>query len=135
EYNIEFEIKGRVKNIYSVHKKMREKNKEFTEIFDLLALRLIVNDEATCYHVLGLIHGNFKPIPKRFKDYIAMPKPNMNQSLHTTVIGPNGKIFEVQIRTQEIDDIAEFGVAAHWAYKDNRNNSAEQENIKMQNKL
>ncbi|QVK16906.1 bifunctional (p)ppGpp synthetase/guanosine-3',5'-bis(diphosphate) 3'-pyrophosphohydrolase [Mycoplasmatota bacterium] len=135
EHDVKYEIKGRIKNIYSVHKKMREKNKEFSEIFDLLALRLIVSDEATCYHVLGVIHANFKPIPKRFKDYIAMPKPNMYQSLHTTVIGPNGKIFEVQIRTKEMDNVAEFGVAAHWAYKENRNNTAEQEHIEIQKKL
>ena len=135
EANIEFDIKGRVKNIYSVHKKMREKHKEFSEIFDLLALRIIVNDEATCYHVLGIIHANFKPIPTRIKDYIAMPKPNMYQSLHTTVIGPNGKIFEVQIRTYEMDNVAEFGVAAHWAYKENLNITSEQEQYEIQKKL
>lgn len=135
EHKIDFEIKGRIKNIYSVHKKMREKNKDFTEIFDLLALRIIVPNEVTCYQTLGLIHGHWKPIPKRFKDYIAMPKPNMYQSLHTTVIGVNGKIFEVQIRTPEMDQVAEYGVAAHWAYKEGTNISSKDEQLEIQNKL
>lgn len=134
-HDIHYELKGRIKNIFSVHKKMREKNKEFSEIFDLLALRIIVDNVVTCYQTLGLIHSSWKPIPKRFKDYIAMPKPNMYQSLHTTVIGQNGKIFEVQIRTDEMDKIAEFGVAAHWAYKESNNNSAKQEQLEIQKKL
>ncbi|ERJ12744.1 RelA/SpoT family protein [Haloplasma contractile] len=135
EQDIKFAIKGRIKNIFSVHKKMREKNKEFSEIFDLLALRIIVDDEASCYQVLGLIHSNWKPIPKRFKDYIAMPKPNMYQSLHTTIIALNGKIFEVQIRTNEMDLVAEYGVAAHWAYKESEAHTAEQEQVEIQKKL
>lgn len=134
-HNLEFEMTGRIKNIYSVHKKMKERKKDFSEIFDLLALRIIVKSESDCYHVLGLIHSKWRPIPKRFKDYIAMPKPNMYQSLHTTIITINGKIFEVQIRTVEMDQIAEYGIAAHWAYKENSRKTAAQEHLEMQQKL
>ena len=114
---ITFEIKGRVKSVYSIYNKLNN-GKEWDKIYDILALRVFVNTEAECYQVIGLIHSRFRPMPKRFKDYIASPKENMYQSLHTTVFGVEGKVFEVQVRTYEMDEIAEKGVASHWSYKE-----------------
>ncbi len=120
EHNIVHEIKGRSKSIYSIYNKL-DKGRKFSDIYDLLALRILVKTEADCYLVLGLIHSKFKPIAKRFKDFIAMPKSNGYESLHTTVFGYNNELFEIQIRTYEMNDIAENGVAAHWSYKENKN--------------
>ena len=118
ENKFDYDVKGRVKNIYSVYKKMQSRDKEFEEIYDLLALRVVLPTIENCYSAIGVVHSKWTPIPNRFKDYIAMPKPNLYQSLHTSIIA-NGKIYEIQIRTQEMDDIAEYGIAAHWAYKEN----------------
>ncbi|MGI6329879.1 MAG: RelA/SpoT family protein [Bacilli bacterium] len=115
--NIKHEIKGRSKSVYSIYQKMQT-GRKFKEIYDILALRVYVETEQNCYLTLGLIHSKFKPVPKRFKDYVAMPKENMYQSLHTTVFGIDGHLFEIQIRTYEMDKIAEYGLASHWSYKE-----------------
>ncbi|MDR1834212.1 MAG: bifunctional (p)ppGpp synthetase/guanosine-3',5'-bis(diphosphate) 3'-pyrophosphohydrolase [Fusobacteriaceae bacterium] len=114
-------VRGRFKHFYSIYKKMYEKGKEFDDIYDLIGVRIIVATEAECYNALGIIHSNFKPVTGRFKDYIAVPKSNNYQSVHTTIVGPLGKFIEIQIRTEEMDKVAEEGIAAHWAYKENRN--------------
>ena len=119
EHHINHEIKGRAKCIYSIYNKLN-KGKKFSDIYDLLALRILVHTEQECYLALGIIHSKFRPLPKRFKDYIAMPKPNMYQSLHTTVFGIDGYLFEIQIRTYDMDEVAENGIASHWAYKENK---------------
>ena len=132
--NIPFEISSRIKSVNSIYRKMYIKGHPFEEIYDILALRIITKTEMQCYEILGLIHQMYKPVPGRFKDYIAMPKPNMYQSLHTTVVGGDGNFYEVQIRTEEMDSVAETGIAAHWAYKEGGYNS-QQEQKEIENKL
>ena len=116
-HNINFKIKGRVKSVYSIYTKLST-GRKWSDIYDILAMRAIVNDVSECYLAAGLIHSKYRPIPKRFKDYIAMPKANMYQSLHTSVFGEDGHIFEIQLRTKEMDEIAENGIASHWSYKE-----------------
>ena len=134
ENHITHEIKGRAKSIYSIYKKL-DKGKKFSDIYDLLALRVFVSTEQECYQALGVIHSKYRPLPKRFKDYIAMPKTNMYQSLHTTVFGFDGYLFEIQIRTYEMDEVAERGIASHWSYKENGGSNKVSAQNSMESKL
>ena len=127
EHEIPHRIFGRSKHLYSIYKKMNQKNKRFDEILDLLAIRIVTDTEVACYEILGYIHARYRPIPGRLKDYIAMPKVNMYQSLHTTIMAENGHIFEVQIRTENMDLVAERGIAAHWLYKDGQTGHGQSE--------
>ena len=135
ESKIPFVILDRVKSVYSIYKKMYNKNYSFEEIYDIMALRIITETEQNCYEILGYVHANFKPMPGRFKDYIAMPKPNMYQSLHTTILTNTGHFFEIQIRTKQMDETAEGGVAAHWRYKEGSHYDAKTEQQEIENQL
>jgi guanosine-3',5'-bis(diphosphate) 3'-pyrophosphohydrolase len=135
EYDMNAVVAGRAKHFYSIYKKMERSKSDYEDVFDLIAFRIIVDNITECYKALGVIHAAYKPIPGRFKDYIAMPKANSYQSLHTTVIGPSGDRVEIQIRTQEMDQVAEKGIAAHWKYKEGKFDSRSHENVEWVNRL
>ena len=134
-HEIPFKMESRVKSIFSIYKKMYKKGHSFDDIYDILAIRIITQTVLNCYEILGMIHSTYKPIPGRFKDYIAMPKPNMYQSLHTSILTGDGQVYEVQIRTEEMDSIAETGVAAHWKYKEGNNYNASREQKEIEEQL
>lgn len=135
EHNLPCKMESRVKSIYSIYRKMYQKGHSFDEIYDVLAIRVITKTVINCYEILGIIHSTYKPIPGRFKDYIAMPKPNMYQSLHTSIISGDGQIYEIQIRTEEMDQVAESGVAAHWKYKEGGHYNAKDEQKEIEEQL
>jgi GTP pyrophosphokinase len=135
QYKLQFSIESRVKGIYSIYRKVFIQEHNFDEIYDILAIRLITDTVAHCYEILGYLHAMFTPISNRFKDYIAAPKPNLYQSLHTTIIAKDGQVFEVQIRTKDMDQLAETGVAAHWRYKEGTNYSPQKEQKEIEEKL
>ena len=135
EHGIPFKMESRVKSIYSIYKKMYQKGHSFDEIYDILAIRVITKTTVNCYEILGMIHTAYTPIPGRFKDYIAMPKPNLYQSLHTSIVAGDGNVYEVQIRTEEMDQIAETGVAAHWKYKEGSHYNPREEQKEIESQL
>lgn len=135
EYDIQAQVTGRAKHFYSIFKKMERRKVDFDQVFDIIAFRIVVDNITECYKALGVIHASYKPVPGRFKDYIAMPKANAYQSLHTTVIGPKGERIEIQIRTQEMHQVAEGGIAAHWKYKEGKFDSRSHENVEWVNRL